>query len=163
MSKGNRLIREVYFISPEYSDSHGKVDVSYGSCTENVSTTRIPDENDNFGSWLKENTLPFVVHWSHIHHGGRLMGMNGVLCEIVPILYHDPDRSKSEFMVPGIYGTYFQLVQVSATPSSKELPKELTDALNERKYKELPQDHMITDHGWDKGKHTKTLVSKFFK
>ncbi len=165
MPKESRLVREVYFISPEYSDSHGKVEVSYGSCTERVSTTRIPDENDIFEAWLRENTLRFRTLENHSRFGGRLMGTNGVLCEIVPILYHDPEKSKSKFMIPGTYGAYHQLIHVSATPASKELPKELTDVLEEKGYKELSQNHKINNYGgYDgDGKRTKSFVSEFFK
>jgi len=125
-----KLVRETYFISPKYDYSHGKED-------------RIDDKSDDLGKWVKQNTHPHVFKGLVSRRpftGGRLMGRNGVFCEIMHQPYYLPGKLEIAF---GTSGSYHILVKILSSPSSKDLPVELVDSLAERNYEEKPKDCML--------------------
>lgn len=157
MGNESRLIHEVYFISPEYKDKCGKVKSEETSTSTRVTAQRIPDKKDDFWEWLKENT-----HYAEYHgyKSGimmrKLMGENGVLCEISTLEYCV--ESKSTFMIPGSYGEYNMLVKIVASPSSKDIPPELMSAINERGYVEKSGEEQIKNYN-----NGVTPISDFFE
>ena len=131
------LVRNMYFVSPEYKDKFQNIRNYMGDEGERCEGIKKDDKKDTFPKWLRENT--FIRNINARNAGedifglANLIGENGAYCEIS----HEKFYENPEHHFPlGKYGPYRRVVEVKIIPSSKELPIELAETLETNGYQE---------------------------
>lgn len=141
------LLRVVHFVSPEYEDAWKDLRRVERDDGPGVTGTLNDDEKDNLRAWLAENTIPHKANNLALvsYLGGKLMGENGVYCEIITYKSRSDVPDKVKHDGPWASGAYQRVVRVLATPSSKPLPGELLEALVSRGYAEAGENNRCVE------------------
>lgn len=135
------FVRKEYFVSPVYVKAFIKAFKNNRGCL---------DENDFFDDWIRKSTFnasrkefdPNAARIEWLGWTGYIMGENGVLCRLrdnVISMNNDGNVCYDGVSEAGPEGRlcslYKRVIEVESTPAAKELPKELTDLLENRGYK----------------------------
>lgn len=137
------LLKEAYFVSPEY-ESELK--------TRKDEDIIVLDKRDDLPEWLEKNTFPHRARdlAAVTYYGGKLVGENGVHCEIITDESVKGVSGKIKPSPAGDYGAYKRIVRVLAMPSSKPLPREFREALDSRRYVEADERNPCIKHWAEK-------------
>ena len=147
------LLAKHYFLSLEYQADFKNHRPIERDGERLVRATRVWDPRDIFSEWLKNNSFPHSMRdrGASTHYGGRIMGAQGVLCEVIHQEIFVTEKSKGTFI--GLIGSYNRVVQLLAMPAERELPDELISVLQELNYTALKHD----------SPHARSMHDRFFQ
>jgi hypothetical protein len=135
------LVKKVYFVSPEYKDEFINLeDYNDNDGERCCRADKYDDKEDKFPRWLLENSIYKLIHGSNNLQGERediagfskFVDENGTYCEIKHEKFHPNPQYKRPV---GYYGKYVRVVGITQMPSSRDLPKELTNVFEKFGYK----------------------------